>query len=256
MGYNINIIDSDETAWFSIWNWHRCLAFAGYGLGLLNSQELESELMRVNQLQNFDEGNKKPGDEELLASSEVVIEECKKSETKILRLGLHSDDPNDELRITGGTAVLPVTEEMKLNEENLDRQTRLIRVMIEMCRMTNGLCLDYLSEMTESRKEAAHIGAMDGDPISAITSNLLAKGSIVGLAKIAQNKQWDNEVGELVEIDTPHDIPEYLTNLTLELPSLDFELDEYWSGKDFLSLRDFTHILLQVEEDSPGILIT
>ena len=51
MGYDITVKRTNFHRWFSVWDWHRCIASALFGLGEMDDDEYKDELYAVTDLQ-------------------------------------------------------------------------------------------------------------------------------------------------------------------------------------------------------------
>ena len=252
MGYDVNVIDDDYHRWFSIWNWHRCLAFALYGSGELTVNELESELRIALDLQNWDQNNMTPEEEEKREAIKIKQVKQNKGDVKVINVSM-TYDGNDKLRMTGGMAAIPIFGEMK--KEDDVKHGELVMTMIRIQQETNRLLLDNLVNISVTRQEAHDIGTMDGKKVSVETCGKLWFGAVIAMA-CAMGGNPDSPGSTLID-SFVKDAPNWSdAKLKRKRAEFNIELAEYWDPSEIGSLPAFIGIMAQAIHIGTGILIT
>ena len=171
MGYDVTVTETEFKRWFSIWNWHRCLVIAFAGLGLIDDDEIERQLMVVNGLQYRDQSMDPNDDEEV----RFHIQRAKKSdEVTIVQT---SYDYDRDGRIIGGNATMPVSMEMRIDDSFNEGILSMLRMQTE----TNHLLMDHRKELDLTIDDAKRLHSMCGEEISPYVSMMLGTGAILGL---------------------------------------------------------------------------
>jgi len=253
MGYEVNVIDDDYCRWFSIWNWHRCLAFALHGLGELTANELVSEFKVALDLQYWNQHNLTPEEEEKREAIKIKQVKSNKGKVKIIHVNM-TYDGNDKLRITGGSAAVPISGAMK-DKAAVVKHGEHIMTMIRMQQETNRLCLDKLANISVTRQEAHDFGTMDGEKISADTCSKLWLGGMIAMACVG-NGNPDDKAAKVMQSFIRDVVNWSDAKFKRKRAQINFELTEYWDTKELGSLPAFIGIMAQAAHTQTGILIT
>lgn len=171
MGYDIKVTETEFQRWFSIWNWHRCLVIAFAGLGLIDDDETERQLMVVNGLQYRDQ-SMDPNDEDEVR---FRIQTAKTpDEATIVQT---SYDYDRDGRIIGGNATMPVSMEMKIDDSFNEGILSMLRMQTE----TNHLLIAHRKDLGFRIKDCKRLHNMAGEEISPDITTVLGIGAMLGL---------------------------------------------------------------------------
>jgi len=252
MGYDITVTTTEFHRWFSIWNWHRCLVIAFAGLGLIDDEETERQLMMVTSLQHTNESNMDPKDED---EARFRVQTAKKSdEAAIIQT---SYDYDRDGRIIGGNAMVPVSMEMKIDDSFNEGILSMLRMQTE----TNHLLMDHREELDLTIDEAKRLHSMCGEEIGPFVSMTLATGAILGLQRcssepIAIWEAFEEIVGDPINEDKEHPGRLYMLKRIEEAGAhvSSFALDELW--EEVGAIGSFCGVLFDAAFNQSTITIT
>lgn len=251
MGYDITVKRTKFHRWFSVWNWHRCVASAIYGLGGLDDEEYRHELYTVNDLQQ--NGLPKDDDGEILSIADIdtTINPDKNVEKTIVEIDMQYDD---ELRATGATALIPVPAKLADSKDfNPEEFAEMIAGTINIQVRTNNLLHDHKEELRLTDKDCQLVSSMEGEEIRREVPMMLAVGLGSCLEKLGIGSQkgsmrevWTNLLDEM---EVPEPIRTAMFEPIFELfdesakHKITFEVAEYLEAESLASLASAIAIM-------------
>ena len=144
MGYDITVKNTKFHRWFSVWDWHRCIASALFGLGEIDDDEYRDELYAVNDLQQNGLPKNEDGERVSMADIETMVE-TKEVEKTIVEIKM---DYDDELRAIGAAALIPVPAKMaEAKDFNPEELAEMIGGTVAIQVRTNNLLHDHKGEL-------------------------------------------------------------------------------------------------------------
>jgi hypothetical protein len=181
MGYDITVKRTEFHRWFSVWNWHRCIASAVYGMGGMNDEEYKQELYSVTDLQQNGLPKDKDGEVVSMADIDTKIEP-KNVEKTIIEVNINYDD---ELRAIGASALIPVPTKMAEAKDFDEKQfAEMIGGTVAIQVRTNHLLHDHKEGLLLTNEDCQLLSSMEGREIRREMPMMLAVGLGCCLEKI------------------------------------------------------------------------
>jgi len=240
MGYDITVKETKFHRWFSVWNWHRCIASVLFGLGVIDDKEYKDELYAVTDLQQ--NGLPKDKDGEIVSMADIDTKvETKNVEKTIVEVKI---DYDDELRAIGASALIPVPTKMAEAKDFDEKQfAEMIGGTVAIQVRTNHLLHDHKEKLRLENEDCQRLSSMEGEEIRREIAMMLAMGLGSCLEKITDGggmrKAWTTM---LDDIDTPQDVRDELFEPLLRVfdqsaeHELSFEITEYMEGEQMAAL--------------------
>mgnify|MGYP001231285619 CR=1 FL=1 len=196
MGYDITVKRTNFHRWFSVWNWHRCVASAIYGLGGLDDEEYRNELYAVNDLQQNGLPKDDNGEVVSMADIDTKIETGTNVEKTVIQVDVQYDD---ELRAIGAAALIPVPAKVADSKDfNPEEFAEMIAGTINIQVRTNNLLHDHKEMMQFTDKDCQLLSSMDGEEIRREAPMMLA----IGLGSCLEKLGLDGQKGSMREVWT------------------------------------------------------
>ena len=259
MGYDVNVINDDYHKWFSIWNWHRCMALCLYGIDAIEEEEFERQLMFTNSLQYRNVPPEEYDDTNVKITIDAV-ESKKTVETRIVQVEFDYDKSG--CRVIGGRVIVPTSMR---NIDDLDKEK--VYSMIRLQCETNHMLIENAKTIGITDLEVKKLTSMDGDKTHMGICLILWLSCLIGTLKCSKVKKVDLKMMELVDQAILDIVPivgeEVLSSLKEDIalaqkhtPS--FELDELWSNEDgdLYSMAQFMGVMAQAATIGTGIVLT
>ena len=181
MGYDITVKNTKFHRWFSVWDWHRCIASVLFGLGELDDDEYKDELYAVNDLQQNGIPKDEDGERVSMADIETKLE-TKEVEKTIVEIDMQYDD---ELRAIGAAALIPVPAKMaEAKDFNPEQLAEMIGGSIAIQVRSSNLLHDHKGELRLTNEDCKLLTSMDGEEIRREMPMMLAVGLGSCLEKI------------------------------------------------------------------------
>lgn len=181
MGYDITVKRTKFHRWFSVWDWHRCIASVLFGLGELDDDEYKDELYAVNDLQQNGIPKDEDGERVSMADIETMVE-TKEVEKTIVEIDMQYDD---ELRAIGAAALIPVPAKMaEAKDFNPEQLAEMIGGSIAIQVRSNNLLHDHKGKLRLTNEDCKLLTSMDGEEIRREMPMMLAVGLGSCLEKI------------------------------------------------------------------------
>ena len=248
MGYDITVKETKFTRWFSVWDWHRCIASVLFGIGVIDDDEYKDELYAVTDLQRNGMPKDKDGETVSMADIETKLE-TKKVETTIVEIKI---DYDDELRATGAMAVVPVPEKMaEAKDFDPEDLAEMIGGSVAIQVRTNHLLHDHKEGLRITNKDCQLLSSMEGEEIRRDLPMMLAAGLGSCLEKITNSggikKSW---VKMLDTMDMPKDAQEEVFGPILTMfdacveYELSFEIKEYITAESMMALASALGVMV------------
>jgi len=259
MGYDVEILREKGAPkyhrWFSIWNWHRLMVSVLYGMGALNDEQVEGQLMTVTSLQNGQHESEGENNVEML----IKKSDDQTSGKNLKRIVIIHDIEYD-VKGRGIGCVVRVPEEVVDsfdNKKDFDKFMHSMEASSHMQMMTNHLLFDYQEETGFGNKTCQDLSSMGGRPIDYDTCKMIATGIQLALARFGiLGDDFLDGMSEVV------DAPEVISALrgafayaAKECPST-LELDELWDPNELGSIGLFVGLFTQTAFDGSSVKIT
>ena len=250
MGYDITVKRTNFHRWFSVWNWHRCVASAIYGLGGLDDEEYKQELYSVNDLQQ--NGLPKDDNGEVVSMADIDTKiETKEMEKTIIEIDMQYDD---ELRAIGAAALIPVPANVADSKDfNPEEFAEMIAGSINIQVRTNNLLHDHKEELQLTDQDCQLLSSMDGKEIRREVPMILAVGLGsclerlgIGSQKGSMREVWTNLLDEM---EVPEPIRTGVFEPIFQLfdesakHKISFEVAEYLETESLASLASAISIM-------------
>ena len=259
MGYDVEILREKGAPkyhrWFSIWNWHRLMVSVLYGMGALNDEQVEGQLMTVTSLQN---GQYESEGEDTV---EMLIKKSdNQTSGKNLKRILIIHDIEYDVKGRGIGCVVRVPEEVVesfTDKKDFDKFMHSMEATSHMQMMTNHLLFDYQEETGLGNKTCQNLSSMSGKPIDADTCKMLATGIQLALARFGiLGGDFLDGMSEVVDApDIISDMRGAFAFVAKEHAST-LELDELWDPKDMGCIGPFVGLFTQAAFDESSVKIT
>tara|TARA_B100000029_G_C17580694_1_gene959560 strand:+ start:970 stop:1761 length:792 start_codon:yes stop_codon:yes gene_type:complete len=262
MGYDITVKRTKFHRWFSVWDWHRCIASAIFGLGEIDDKEYRNELYAVNDLQRNglvknEEKEEwwKPTDDEINIKAETKDVDKVIIEVKI--------DYDNELRAIGAMAAIPVPEKMaEAPDFNPKEFAESISGTVAIQVRTNNLLHDHKKRLKLTNEQCKLLSCMDGENIDREVSLLLA----VGLGCCLEIATDGGGIGQawqsmMDDMNMPERIQRHLFGPILEAfdvsskQELSFEIMEYMEPEQLGSLASALALVVDAVFSGSDIVI-
>ena len=173
MGYDITVKNTKFHRWFSVWDWHRCIASVLFGLGEIDDDEYRNELYAVNDLQQNGLPKDKDGERVSMADIETKLE-TKEVEKTVVEIKM---DYDDELRAIGAAALIPVPAKMvEAKDFDPEQLAEMIGGTVAIQVRTNNLLHDHKGELRLTNEDCQRLASMEGKEIRRDLPMLLAVG--------------------------------------------------------------------------------
>ena len=181
MGYDITVKRTEFHRWFSVWNWHRCIASAIYGMGGMSDEEYKQELYAVTDLQQ--NGLPKDKDGEIVSMADIDTKiETKEVEKTVIEVNI---DYDDELRAIGASALIPVPTKMAKAKDFDEKQfAEMIGGTVAIQVRTNHLLHEHKEGLLLENEDCQLLSSMEGKEIRQEVPMMLAVGLGCCLEKI------------------------------------------------------------------------
>ena len=240
MGYDITVKNTEFHRWFSVWNWHRCIASAIFGLGGIDDKEYRKELYAVNDLQR--NGLAKNEDGEVLSDAEINTKiETKDVKKVVIEVQINYDN---EQRATGAMVAVPVPKRMaEAQDFNPEKLAETISGAIAIQVRTNNLLHDHKEKLKLTNEECKLLSNMDGEEIGRHVPLMMAVGLGSCLEIVTDGggigKAWTEIMDQM---ETPERLRKDLFEPILEVydesskRELSFEITEYMESEQLASL--------------------
>ena len=261
MGYDITVKKTKFHRWFSVWNWHRCIASAIFGLGELNDEEYKDELYAVTDLQQ--NGLPKNKDGEAISKAEIHTKmETKDVEKTIIEVNI---DYDDELRAIGAAALIPVPKRMaEAKDFNPKEFAEMIGGTVAIQVRTNNLLHDHKKKLQLENKDCQLLSSMEGKEIKSEVPMKLAVGLGSCLEKISpgfDSKMVPTWTSMMNDMEMPENIQQELFGPMLAMfnesakHELSFEITEYLEGESMASLASALAVMVEAMFSGSEIVI-
>tara|TARA_B100000902_G_C27162856_1_gene839681 strand:- start:109 stop:894 length:786 start_codon:yes stop_codon:yes gene_type:complete len=250
MGYDITVKETKFHRWFSVWNWHRCIASAIYGAGGLSDDEYKDELYAVTDLQQNGLPKDEDGEKVSMADIETKVQ-TKNVEKVIVECKIQYDD---ELRAIGAAALIPVPKRMAEGKDFDEKQfAEMIGGTVAIQVRTNNLLHDHKEGMKMTNRQCQQLSSMDGEDIDSEVAMVLAVGLGSCLEKIGATDQSMRGAWEAMfeDMGMPAKVQENLFEPILQVfdesskHKLNFEISEYMEGDQMMSLASAVAIMIE-----------
>ena len=243
MGYDVKVTKTEFRRWFSIWNWHRCLVIAFAGLGLVDDEEVERQLMMVNNLQHSDESVLDPNDEDE-SRFQITSGNNKDDEKTIIQTQYEFDSDG---YIVGGQGIVPIGSHMKVDE----KFKRGLFSLLKMQTKTNHLIMDHRETINLDIETAKQLHSMDGEKIPPGECMVLGTGALLGL-QLCSSRSLDI-MEAFGEMGSDEDVLKLLSDAAVaHLPP--FELEELWD--EVGAIGSFIGVMFEASGNQSTITIT
>ena len=259
MGYDVEILREKGAPkyhrWFNIWNWHRLMVSVLYGMGALNDEQVEVQLMTVTSLQNgqYEGGNKTNVETLIEKSADHGHGRAPKRITII-----HDIEYDVKGRGIGCKVLIPAEVVESFNEqEDFDKFVHSMEASSRMQMMTNHLLFDCQETTGFGNRTCQDLSSMGGRPIDYDTCKMISTGIQLALARFGiLGDDFLDGMSKVV------DAPEIISALrgafafaAKEHPST-LELDELWDPKELGSIVLFVGLFTQAAFDGSSVKIT
>lgn len=247
MGYDITVKNTKFHRWFSVWDWHRCIASVLFGLGELDDDEYRDELYAVNDLQQNGLPKNEDGERVSMADIETMVE-TKEVEKTIVEIKM---DYDDELRAIGAAALIPVPAKMaEAKDFNPEKLAEMIGGTVAIQVRTNNLLHDHKGELRLTNEDCQRLASMEGKEIRRELPMMLAVGLGSCLEKMADGggmrEAWTSMLNDM---EVPQEIQDEMFEPMLKLfdvcaeHELSFEITEYLEPESMASLASAVAVM-------------
>ena len=247
MGYDITVKNTKFHRWFSVWDWHRCIASVLFGLGEIDDDEYRDELYAVNDLQRNGLPKDDNGERVSMADIKTKIE-TKEVEKTIVEVNI---DYDDELRAIGAAALIPVPAKMvEAKDFDAKQFAEMIGGTVAIQVRTNNLLHDHKEGLRITNEDCQRLSSMEGEEIRREMPLMLAMGLGSCLEKISAQDYSKDPPGSmrqawtamLDDMEIPQDIRDEMFEPLLRIfdicaeHELSFEITEYLDAEQMASI--------------------
>ena len=239
MGYDITVKRTKFHRWFSVWDWHRCIASVLFGLGELDDDEYRDELYAVTDLQQNGLPKDKDGERVSMADIETMVE-TKEVEKTVVEIKM---DYDDELRAIGAAALIPVSAKMaEAKNFNPEELAEMIGGSVAIQVRTNNLLHDHKGELRLTNEDCQRLASMEGNEIRRDLPMLLAVGLGCCLEKMAGGSMRESLTTILDDLEMPEEDRNRMFGPILAhfdeaaKHELSFEITEYLEPESMVAL--------------------
>ena len=239
MGYDITVKRTKFHRWFSVWDWHRCIASVLFGLGEIDDDEYRDELYAVNDLQQNGLPKNEDGERVSMADIETMVE-TKEVEKTVVEVKI---DYDDELRAIGAAALIPVPAKMvEAKDFSPEELAEMIGGTVAIQVRTNNLLHDHKGELRLTNEDCQRLASMEGNEIRRDLPMLLAVGLGCCLEKMAGGSMRESLTTMLDDLEMPKEDQNRMFGPILAhfdeaaKHELSFEITEYLEPESMMAL--------------------
>lgn len=266
MGYDVTVTKTEFHRWFSIWNWHRCIAISLYGLGIIDDDEIERQLMLTTNLQHHDQ----PMDPKDESKYQLRLQEIEEKVGEITdankRIIETHHDYDDKGRLIGGRAMIPMTPEEMESMGGQEKVSEMVFSTIRMQAETNTILFDNQEELEFDNETCRLLSTMEGIPIDPLPCAMFGTGAMIGLELLMKSGENPTDLikifGTLFEPEKATEEDKEKMNFFRKLIERardrdpQFELTELWAEDEIGSIASFVGVMMEAVLTKSTIKIT
>ena len=247
MGYDITVKETKFHRWFSVWDWHRCIASVLFGLGEIDNDEYRDELYAVTDLQQNGLPKNEDGERVSMADIETMVE-TKEVEKTVVEIKM---DYDDELRAIGAAALIPVPAKMvEAKDFNPEELAEIIGGSVAVQVRTNNLLHDHKEGLRLTNEDCQRLASMEGKQIRRELPMMLAVGLGCCLEKMASGSMRESWTAMLDSLEMPKEDQNRMFGPILAQfdeaakHELSFEITEYLEPESMMALSSALAVMV------------